>query len=146
MTTLAEVGGGVQAQLSRFSRRRFLIGIGTAIAAAGVGAVDLADHSQWERGLHRIGLASSPDRRFPPSGAAEQSGRLNSRYMGGNIGWTVSHPAGPTPPSGVIFCLHGHDNNHRFAFDQIHLPDVAALVGLHLAVAAVDGGADSYSA
>jgi len=129
------------------SRRRFLIGAGTAVVAAGAagfGGVDLADHSLFERGLHRIGLASSPDRRFPPSGATEQSGSFNSRYMAGNVGWTVSHPASPARPSGVIFCLHGHDDNHRFPFDQVHLPDVAALVGLHVAVAAVDGGPDSY--
>lgn len=139
------LGGATQEQQSRFSRRTFLVGTGMAVAAAAaLGAVDLADHSLFERGVHRIGLAPSPDRRFPPSGAAEQSGSINSRYMGGKVGWTVSHPAGAARPSGVIFCLHGYHENHRFPFDQIHLPDAAALVGLRVAVAAVDGGADSY--
>jgi pimeloyl-ACP methyl ester carboxylesterase len=44
----------------------------------------------------------------------------------------------------MIFCLHGYHNDHRMAFDQIHVPDVAAFVGLRVAVAAVDGGTDSY--
>jgi S-formylglutathione hydrolase FrmB len=45
---------------------------------------------------------------------------------------------------GTIFCLHGYHTNHRLAFDSVHVPDVAAHLGLRLAVAGVDGGADSY--
>ena len=41
-------------------------------------------------------------------------------------------------------CLHGRNDDHRFAFDQIHLPDVVAALGPRIAVAAVDGGAASY--
>lgn len=44
----------------------------------------------------------------------------------------------------TIFCLHGYHSNHRFAFDAVHVPDAAASVGLRVAVAGVDGGADSY--
>jgi enterochelin esterase-like enzyme len=130
----------------RLSRRRFLFGAGTLTAAgvAAVAGVDVTDHSLFQRGVHRIGLASSPNRQFPPSGATERSGSLDSRYMGGHIGWTVSLPEGDAPPTGVIICLHGYHDNHRFAFDQIHLPDAAASVGLGVAVAAVDGGTDSY--
>jgi pimeloyl-ACP methyl ester carboxylesterase len=140
------VGDAVRGRQVRLTRRRFLTGAGVVIAAgaAGVGGLDFADHPAFERGWHRIGLASSPDRRFSPSRATERSGSLASRYMGGRVGWTVSHPAGPAPPAGVIFCLHGYHENHRFPFDQIHLPDAAAFVGLRVAVAAVDGGADSY--
>jgi S-formylglutathione hydrolase FrmB len=43
-----------------------------------------------------------------------------------------------------VYCLHGHGDNHRFAFDQIQLPDVVAANGAALVVAAVDGGADTY--
>lgn len=126
------------------SRRRFLIGASALTAAAAAGGVDIADHSLFQRALHRVGLASSPDRSFPPSGAVEHSGSLNSRYMGGHVGWTVSHPEGNAPPTGAVICLHGYHNNHRFPFEQIHLPDAAASVGLRVAVAAVDGGADTY--
>jgi enterochelin esterase-like enzyme len=45
---------------------------------------------------------------------------------------------------GIIFCLHSYHNDHSMAFDQIHVPDAAAFVGLQVAVAAVDGGSDSY--
>jgi alpha-beta hydrolase superfamily lysophospholipase len=50
------------------------------------------------------------------------------------------------PPAaiGTIYCLHGHGEDHRFAFDSIHLHDVVAAAGEHLAVAAADGGTDSY--
>jgi pimeloyl-ACP methyl ester carboxylesterase len=128
------------------TRRRFLTGAGAVVAAgaAGIGVLDVADHPVAERGLYRIGLASSPDRQFPPSQAIERSGTFASRYMGGRVGWTVSHPAGTSAPTGVIFCLHGYHENHRFPFDQLHVPDAAAFVGLRVAVAAVDGGADSY--
>lgn len=147
MTTPGRPGDGVCGRQTRLTRRRFLTGAGAVVAAGatGAGVLDFSDHSLLERGLHRIGLASSPDRQFPPSGATERSGSLASRYMGGGrVGWTVSHPAGAAPPTGVIFCLHGYHDNHRFPFDQIHLPDAAALVGLRVAVAAVDGGADGY--
>jgi alpha-beta hydrolase superfamily lysophospholipase len=130
----------------RLNRRQFLVSAG-AVAAAGAASVaglDLADHSLFERALHRVGLTASPDRIFPSSGATERSGSLDSRYMGGHVAWTMSHPEGSAAPTGLVVCLHGHQDSHRFAFDQIHLPDVAASVGLRVAVAAVDGGADSY--
>jgi hypothetical protein len=53
-------------------------------------------------------------------------------------------PTWACPLRGIIFCLHGYDEDHRFAFDQIHVPDVAASVGLRAAVAGVDGGPGSY--
>ena len=61
-----------------------------------------------------------------------------------SVNWTVSRPAGQGRVDGIVFCLHGYREDHRFAFDQIHLPDVAASVGLRVAVAAVEGGTDSY--
>jgi S-formylglutathione hydrolase FrmB len=64
--------------------------------------------------------------------------------MNGPASWTVSHPAGVQPLQGTIFCLHGKGTNNKFAFDSVHVPDAAAYVGLRLAVAGVDGGADNY--
>jgi hypothetical protein len=113
-------------------------------AGAGLGVLDLADHSLIERGLHRAGLISSPDGSVPAARTAEHQGTLRSRFMPSPVGWTVSRPVGTEPLRGIIFCLHGYHNDHRMAFDQIHVPDVAAFVGLPVAVAAVDGGADSY--
>jgi pimeloyl-ACP methyl ester carboxylesterase len=134
----------------RISRRHLLIGGGcSAVAAAlGIGAADHFDHPQFERGLYKVGLASSPTVRLPNSGAVEASGTFRSRYMNGPVNWTVSRPPGTQPLQGIIFCLHGKgtDNgtNQRFAFDAVHVPDAAAQVGLRVAVAGVDGGADSY--
>ena len=116
----------------------------TLAAVAGIGALDVADHSLVERGLHRVGLASSPDHQVPSSGAIEHRGTLQSRFMGSALGWTVSRPPGTGPVRGIVYCLHGYHETHRVAFDDIHVPDVAAAVGLRVAVAAVDGGADSY--
>jgi pimeloyl-ACP methyl ester carboxylesterase len=68
--------------------------------------------------------------------------------MNGPVNWTVSHPAGSQSLQGIIFCLHGkgtnNGTNNRFAFDSVHVRDAAAYVGLRLAVASMDAGADSY--
>jgi len=128
------------------TRRQLLIGGGFAAAAAvlGLGAADALDHPEFERGLHRVGLASTPTVHLPSSGALEHNGTFHSRYTNGPVSWTVSHPPGAQPLQGTIFCLHGKGANHRFAFDSVHVPDAAAYLGLRLAVAGVDGGADSY--
>ena len=128
------------------SRRQLLLGGGSALAAAavGLGAVDVFDHSFSRRGPHRVGIVSSPSIHVPNSGALERNGSFQSRYMQGAVGWTVSQPPGPQALQGILFCLHGYHNNHRFAFDSVHVPDAAAYVGLRVAVAGVDGGADSY--
>lgn len=134
----------------RISRRQLLIAGGSsAIAAAlGIGAADYFDHPQFERGLYKVGLASSPTVHLPDSGALEQNGTFQSRYMDRAVNWTVSRPAGTQPLQGIIFCLHGkgtnNGTNQRFAFDAVHVPDAAAYVGLRVVVAGVDGGADSY--
>ncbi|MDA8282915.1 MAG: alpha/beta hydrolase-fold protein [Actinomycetota bacterium] len=75
------------------------------------------------------------------SGGEEVSGSFASRYMPGRVGWTISLPAGK--PAGVLVCLNGYGGNHRWAFD-LGVPAAAASVGLHVAVAGVDGGHDSY--
>lgn len=128
------------------TRRRFLTAGGavaaTAVSAAGL--FDLVDHSEFQRGLHHLGLSSSPDKRVPSFGTTEHTGSLTSRFMRNPVGWTMSHPPGSEPPTGIIFCLHGRGADHRFAFDTIHLPDVAASIGLRVAVAAVDGNDHSY--
>ncbi|HEX3539402.1 MAG TPA: alpha/beta hydrolase-fold protein [Acidimicrobiales bacterium] len=47
-------------------------------------------------------------------------------------------------PRATVYCLHGYNGDHRFPFDTIHLPTVVGSLGAPLAVAAVDGGGDSY--
>jgi S-formylglutathione hydrolase FrmB len=118
-----------------------LIGAG-ATAAAGVGAAVEAGAGRRQRLLHRIGLAPSPDRPPAPSRAQIVDGQLDSHHMGRSVGWALSLPA--TAAEGVIYCLHGRGGDHRFAFDQIHLQDVTAPSPVPMAVAAVDGGSDSY--
>ncbi|HEX9530310.1 MAG TPA: alpha/beta hydrolase-fold protein [Acidimicrobiales bacterium] len=123
------------------SRRGFLIGVGAAGAVAVGGYVE-AGASERRRLLHHLGLAASPDHRVPPSATRVVSGKLDSTFMRRTVGWSVSMP--DPPLAGVVYCLHGKGDDHRFAFDTIHLHDVAAAQGARLAVAAVDGGADSY--
>lgn len=92
----------------------------------------------------KLGLETGPDFQPPESGAVQMSGTLKSRYTKAAMGWTISRPAGGHRPEAVIVCLHAKGGNHRMAFDAIRVPDMAAHVGLNVAVAGVDGGADSY--
>jgi hypothetical protein len=69
------------------------------------------------------------------------------------LGWTISTPA--RSPLAVVFCLHGYHNDHQMAFDQLHVPQVAAELdaGVHPAGArqgatapgAFDSPADFYA-
>lgn len=123
------------------TRREVLIGGGALVALSAAGAMEIGARRRTSL-LHRLGLTSSPDHSVPPSQTQVQSGTLTSTHMVHPVSWSFSVPAGDL--AGVVYCLHGHDDDHRFAFDQIHLPDVAAAAGSKLAIAAVDGGADSY--
>lgn len=123
------------------SRREFLIGAGAVVAVGAAGAVGIGDHRRTSL-LHRLGLEKSPDNSVPDSHTPTESGTLTSKHMTQPVKWTLAIPAGAL--SGVVYCLHGRGADHRFAFDQIHVPDVAAFVGARVAVAAVDGGEDSY--
>ena len=108
------------------NRRGFVRGVGACALIGGVtAAVDVAVRS---------GAA----------GAAEVSGYLDSRFTKARMGWTISKPRGGPRPRAIVYCLHGFHSDHRMAFDQIHVPEVAATVGLPVVVAAVDGGQDSY--
>jgi pimeloyl-ACP methyl ester carboxylesterase len=60
------------------------------------------------------------------------------------MAWTISTPGGGRRPLAIVYCLHGFGGDHRMAFDQIHVPEAAASLGLPVVVAAVDGGHDSY--
>jgi pimeloyl-ACP methyl ester carboxylesterase len=88
--------------------------------------------------LHRLGMLDSPDQSFPASGTPIHSGRFPSSFMHDPVSWSVSLPEEPV--RGVVYCLHGRGEDHRFAFDDIHLHDAAAFVGATIAIAAVDGG------
>jgi S-formylglutathione hydrolase FrmB len=123
------------------SRRELLIGA-TAATVVGVGGLVEAGANRRRHLLHRIGLAPSPDHHVPPSGARLLSGTLSSSFMRRPVGWTLSVPAAAA--TGVVYCLHGKGDNHRFAFDTIHVHDVAAAQGANVSIAAVDGGGDSY--
>lgn len=74
----------------------------------------------------------------------EESGLLDSRFTGARMGWTISTPGNGQRPRAIVYCLHCMGGDHRMAFDRIGVPEVAASMGLPVAVAAVDGGPDSY--
>ncbi|MCU1457901.1 MAG: putative esterase [Actinomycetia bacterium] len=124
------------------TRRQLLVGAG-AFAVLGAGAaVEESSDPRVRRFLHRLGLEQSPDHHVPAAHAREISGQLTSAHMPHPVGWTIAMPS--IPVRGVVYCLHGHGSNHRMPFDDIHVPDVAAAARAPLAVAAVDGGSDSY--
>jgi dienelactone hydrolase len=64
--------------------------------------------------------------------------------MHARMGWTISTPGGGRRPRAIVYCLHAMGGNHRMAFDSIRVPQAAASIGFDVAVAAVDGGPDSY--
>ena len=124
------------------TRRQVLIGAGT-LAVVGVGAgLEESGDPRVRRLLNRLGLVHSPDHRVPAAHVKETSGELTSVHMPAPVGWTIATPSAPV--EGVIYCLHGQGSDHRMAFDDVHVPDVAAAANAPLAVAAVDGGKDSY--
>lgn len=92
--------------------------------------------------LYRLRLEKSPDRSVPDSHTPVVSGTLTSAHMSFPVKWSIAVPAGAL--TGVVYCLHGWGEDHRFAFDHIYLPDFAAAGDARLAIAAVDGGSDSY--
>jgi len=120
------------------NRRAFLLG-------AGVGACTVIGCSRSHHGAsgQRTQRANPAERVTP---AREISGRLDSRFTRARMGWTISVPRtiGHQRPRAIVYCLHGYHNDHRMAFEQIHVPEVAAAIGFPAVVAAVDGGQDSY--
>jgi enterochelin esterase-like enzyme len=122
------------------TRREFLIGAGAAALLGTVGLVEgCTDRSGTATPEMTIGDASSTS---TPLRVGVQSGLMPTVHMRSPAGWTVSLPA--VPIQGVVYCLHGYGEDHRFAFEQIHVPELVAGSGLALAVAGVDRGRDSY--
>jgi S-formylglutathione hydrolase FrmB len=120
------------------SRRQFLAGAAAGVVVAGGAAVELAP----ARIRYRLGLAHSPDRHEPVSHHQIVSGTFASAHMNEPVGWSIALPAGAA--TGVVYCLHGYGESHTTAFSELHIPDVVAAAGAPLAVAACDGGSDSY--
>jgi pimeloyl-ACP methyl ester carboxylesterase len=118
------------------NRRRFLAVSGTA------GLAGLAGLSGNGCDSGRFGSGAPSPSSAP--GLAEINGQLDSRYMQARMGWTISTPAGGHRPRAIVYCLHAKGANHRMAFDSIRVPQAAASIGFDVAVAAVDGGPDSY--
>jgi S-formylglutathione hydrolase FrmB len=120
-------------QAQRPTRRHFLLGI--AVLAAGCAGRSTANRRS-------AGAVSGTAAAKPTVSHQVVSGHMTSSHMNSPVGWTVAWPPGPA--TGVVYCLHGKGDDHRFAFDEIHLPDVAAAAASPLIIAAVDGGKDSY--
>jgi S-formylglutathione hydrolase FrmB len=123
------------------TRRQVLLA-GGALVVAGAGIVVAeADDPRVRRLLHRVGLVDSPDHTVPDAHVPMASGTLARVHMPHPVAWTI---AAPETVHGFVNCLHGHGNDHRQAFRDVHVPDVVAAARLPLVVAAVDGGSDSY--
>ena len=120
------------------SRRTFMAG--SAVVAAG-GTFAVLEVGR-RRLLHRLGLVESPDRHAPVAGWPVVEHTLPSAAMKRDVLWAIAVP--PTGATSVVICLHGRNDDHRFAFDEIHVHDVVAELGYPIAVVSVDGGADTY--
>jgi pimeloyl-ACP methyl ester carboxylesterase len=120
-------------------RRGFLTAGRSVALASGIAvAADLIGCS---------GPSQPQAQRHGPRGSqapVEVSGHLSSRYTGASMGWTISTPGHGQRPRAIVYCLHAKGGGHRMAFDSIRVPQVAASLGIPIAVAAVDGGRDSY--
>ncbi len=92
--------------------------------------------------LHTVGLADSPDHHVSPSDWPIISQVIESAAMQRQVPWAISVP--PEGATGVVVCLHGRNDDHRFAFDAVHLHDVVHDIAGSWAVVGVDGGASSY--
>ena len=116
-------------------RRKFLVTLGGLVVLAGAGA-DIY-HIYESKQLKPLLVPKA-------YGTIKYiSGVIDSKYVNFKPGWTVSIPTG-RKLAGIVFCMHGFDNNHDMAFSQLQIPQVAGSLNLNVAVAAVDGGADSY--
>lgn len=108
------------------------------MAAGGIGVAVVGPR----RVGYELGLVHSPDHRVPPSGREVQRFTLASAHMPQPVGWVICVP--PTPPRGVVLCLHGRNGDHLAAFEKMYLHDVVADLDLPLAIVGVDGGDAGY--
>ena len=129
------------------NRRGFIAGAGAVALAGGVAvALDLENRPGKEPSRRQGQNAQQANRTTRVTPAREISGYLDSRFTKARMGWTISVPrtTGHQRPRAIVYCLHGYHNDHRMAFEQIGVPEVAASIGFPAVVAAVDGGQDSY--
>ncbi|MFN8052701.1 MAG: alpha/beta hydrolase-fold protein [Acidimicrobiales bacterium] len=120
------------------SRRKLLVGAAGG-AAVGAGAATAVG---WHRVLRAVGISTGPDAHVVASGLDVIDATFDSAAMGGPVAW--SRAVTVDRPEAVVLCLHGKGDDHRFAFDDIHLHDVAAAAAAPVAIVSVDGGEDSY--
>ncbi|MGD9793321.1 MAG: alpha/beta hydrolase [Acidimicrobiia bacterium] len=121
------------------SRRAVLGGLGATAVLGTAGITAAVDEDKL---LHKLGLRNSPDHRVPVSNRVVETQTMKSAAMGKDVSWAIALPT--RPPAGVVVCLHGQAEDHRFAFEEVYLHDVAADLDLDLAIAAIDGGPVSY--
>jgi len=133
------------------NRRGFLLTTGACALAGAAAAAAAAVTADLELSPRRHKSKAKTQQATPTTHtsvkpAHELSGHLDSRFTKARMGWTISVPRTSKThrPLGIVYCLHGYHNDHRMAFDQIHVPEFAAALGLPVVVAAVDGGQDSY--
>jgi len=135
----SSAGGGQRA--GGISRRALLTGAAAAVVALGAGAAYEERHRI--RSLeHTVGLVSGPNRAIPNNDARPEYGAFASAAMGRQVRYGVYRPPGTV--AAVLVCLHGKDGSEHTAFDGIGVHHFVAERGLPFAVAAVDGGDDSY--
>jgi len=120
------------------SRRTFLLGAASTVAVGAIGVEVVGPR----KALHAVGLVSSPDHHVPASNWPVVTQELQSAFMPKPVTWAMAVPPGGA--KGVLLCLHGRNGDHTAAFENEHLHDVAASLGLPLAIVSVDGDHSAY--
>jgi hypothetical protein len=119
--------------------------LGAAVGAGviGAGGVVSLDGPLRHRLEDKWAYVDGPDLSLPGSGARIVTGTFESRFMQRDVGWAYSLPA-KVKPRAIVLSLYGKGADQFAAFDNLHLPDAAALVGAPLVIASADGGRDNY--
>src|SRR3954453_19443184 len=117
------------------TRRRFLVGAGSAgaLAVGGAGTLAAAKPHAVHRFLHARGLLRGPDERIPDEQADVAYGTIESQAVRGTAGYGLSLPK--EQPSAVLICLHGRGGSHRDPFEDLGVHRFAAAANLPFAIA-----------
>lgn len=120
------------------SRRTFLLGAASTVAVGAIGVEVVGPR----KAFHALGLVNSPDHHVRASNWPVVTQELKSAFMPKPVTWAMAVP--PEGPAGVLLCLHGRNGDHRAAFENEYLHDVAASLRLPLAIISVDGDHSAY--
>jgi hypothetical protein len=134
------------ADAGALSRRGLLLGglagLGTLVAAGGIGAAVEWDNPSFVR--LRGGCGSTPS--LPTSTYTVTTGTIASAAMHATLPWSVALPAGHRTGDGtpLLLCLPGRSDGPGTVITTVGIPAWASAAGARFAIAAPGGGDASY--